>query len=155
MSVPGLWTVTPFSPGWKTVVYPSSDSFLTLAKNVLSPGSTSASRAAFVSCSKGSRVLFTVVNIVLSGKYTSLFDGPVFGKSSSALMKCDVAPESMIILCSRCFAFHPSNLLVHLFPALSSVSCIFFLPGVFMLLICSSSPVLSSSWIVYSGPNSL
>ncbi len=55
--VPGLWTVTPFSPGWKTVVYPSLAILLTLTSGVLSPGRMSASLALLVDCSKGSLVL--------------------------------------------------------------------------------------------------
>ena len=150
VSVPGLWTVTPFLPGWKTVVYPSSDHLFTLARDFFSPGSTSASRAVLDSCSKGSKVLFAIISFVSSGRYTSLFDGPVFGKFSSRLMKCDVALELMIIFCLRCFSFLPSDLLVHLFPVLFIVSCVFFSSDVLVLLMLSSS-VSSSYSIVSSG----
>jgi hypothetical protein len=79
-----------------------------------------------------------------------MFDGPVFGKFSSGLMKCDVALESMIIWCSRHSSFLPSDLLVHLFPVLFIVSCVFFSLDVFVLLLLYSS-VSSSSSIVSSG----
>ena len=150
VSVPGLWTVTPFLPVWKIVVYPSSDYLFMLARNFLSSESTSASCAVLDSCSKGSRGLFAVISFMSSGRYTSMFDGPVFGKFSSGLMKCDVAPESMIIWCLRRFSFLPSDLLVHLFPVLFIVSCVFFSSDVLVLLMLSSS-VSSSSLIVSSG----
>ncbi len=50
VSVPGLWTVTPFLPGWKIVVYPSSDHLFMLARDFLSSGSSSASRAVLDNC---------------------------------------------------------------------------------------------------------
>ncbi len=62
-SVPGLCTVTPLSPGWKIVVYPSSAHLLTLASDFLSPGRTTASLPSVVSCSYGSRVLHVVLRI--------------------------------------------------------------------------------------------
>ncbi len=55
--MPGLWTVTPVSPGWKTVVYPSLAILFTLTRGVLSPGRRSVSLALLVNCSKGSSVL--------------------------------------------------------------------------------------------------
>jgi hypothetical protein len=55
--MPGLWIVTPVSPGWNTVVYPSLANLFTLVRGVLSPGKMSASLALLVNCSKGSLVL--------------------------------------------------------------------------------------------------
>ncbi len=55
--VPGLWIVTPFSPGWTTVVYPPLAILFTLTSGVLSPDRMSASLALLVNCSKGSSVL--------------------------------------------------------------------------------------------------
>ncbi len=124
VSVSGLCTVTPFSPGWIFVVYPSSDYLLTLARDFFSPGSTSASRAAIVICSKGSSVFVVVVRVEPSGRYTSSFDFPMFGKFILLLMKCDVAPESIMMSCARLFCLL-STLLVHLF---SDIVCAF---GVF------------------------
>jgi hypothetical protein len=57
MIVPGLWIVTPVSPEWNTVVYPSLANLFTLMRGVLSPGNMSASHALLVNCSKGSSVL--------------------------------------------------------------------------------------------------
>jgi hypothetical protein len=55
--VPGLWIVTPVSPGWNTVVYPSLANLFTLTRGVLSPGKMSASLALLINCSKGLPVL--------------------------------------------------------------------------------------------------
>ena len=56
VTVPGSWIVTPFSPGWKMVVYPSSASLLTLTSGVVSHGRMSASLALSLNCFSGSFV---------------------------------------------------------------------------------------------------
>ncbi len=56
VTVPGLCIITPFSPGWKIVVYPSSVNLLTLTSAVFRPGRMSASRALPLNCSNGSLV---------------------------------------------------------------------------------------------------
>ncbi len=55
--MPGLWIVTPVSPGWNTVVYPSLANLFMLMRSVLSPGKMSVSLALLVNCLKGSLVL--------------------------------------------------------------------------------------------------
>ena len=55
----------------------------------------SASRALFDNCVNGNCVECVAFSLELSGKYTSLFDVPCFGKFISSGTKCDVAPESM------------------------------------------------------------
>ena len=71
----------------------------------------SASLAALVSVSNRSCVLLDVHNLTLFGRNTSLLDAPSVGKLRSSVIKCDVAPESMIIFFSRRLAIR----LIHLF----------------------------------------
>ena len=115
--VPSLWILTLSSPGWNIVVYPSSDILLTLRRDPFSPGNTSASLAALVSVSNGSLVRQNVLRLALFGRYTSLLNALSVGKFKSLLMKCDVALEWMIILCSCRLAMR----LVHLFDFCSVV----------------------------------
>ena len=61
---------------------------------------------------KGSLVLVDVSSFVSSGRYTFLYDLSPLGKSMSSLMKCDVAPESIMIRRSR----RRATRRVHLFP---------------------------------------
>ncbi len=112
VTMPSLWIVTPSSPVWNIVVYPSSAILFTLSKNHLSPGRISASLAASVRCLKGSFVLVDVRNLVLLGRYTSLLDFPSDGKFSSLLMKWMFAPELMMIFCSCHFAMRHVHLFV-------------------------------------------
>ncbi len=74
----------------------------------------------------------------------------MFGRFNFLLVKCDVVPELMIIICWRCFSLLFSVLLVYLFPTFSGVTFVFILLKVVMLLMCSGS-VSSSSLIVSSG----
>ncbi len=83
--------LTPHLPGWNIVVYPSSDILFTLNRDCLSPGNKSASLAASNNCLNGSLVLCDVFSFELSGRNISLLDTQSFGKSSSLLMKLDVA----------------------------------------------------------------
>ena len=92
-------------------MYPSSDILLTLSKDRLRPGNTSASLAALVSVSKGSFVRRDVRDLALFGRNTSLLDAPAVGKLRSSVKKCNIAPESMIILFSCRLAIR----LIHLF----------------------------------------
>ncbi len=96
--VPGLWIVMPWLPGRKMVVYQLSDILFTLINDRLSPGIISASLAFGTIWSKGKVALPDDWSLESFGRETSIRDGPVFGKCKSLLMKCDVAPESIIIL---------------------------------------------------------
>jgi hypothetical protein len=98
--------LTPSLLGWNIVVYPSSDILFTLRRDCLSPGNASASLAASHNCLNGSLVLLDVLSFELSGRNTYLLDNPSDGRSRSSLMKWDVAPELMIILCSLLLASH-------------------------------------------------
>jgi hypothetical protein len=62
--------------------------------------------------------------VELSGKYTVIFDAPVLGKSSSLLMKSDVAVESIIICFLMRFALLASTLHVHLFVLICFVALV-------------------------------
>ncbi len=77
----------------------------------------------------------------LSGKYTVFFDAPVLGKSSSLLMKLDVATESIIICLLMCFALLASTLRIHLFVLICFVAL------VLIILISSSDCSFSTSSI--------
>ena len=50
VTVPDLWIVSPSSPGWKILVYPSSANLLTLTSGAFSPGRMSASLGLSLSC---------------------------------------------------------------------------------------------------------
>ena len=116
-TVPGSWIVTPFSPGWKMVVYPSSASLLTLMSGVVSPGRMSASLALSLNCFSGSLVWYVARSFVSSGKYTSLVDRFPFGKFMLSGTKCDVAPESM----TSFICFRLSIRRVHLFDLVCAI----------------------------------
>ncbi len=77
----------------------------------------------------------------LSVKYTVIFNAPVLGKSSSSLMKLDVAAESIIICFLMRFALLASTLCIHLFVLICFVAL------VLIILISSLVCLLSSSSI--------
>jgi hypothetical protein len=131
--------LTPSLPGWNIVVYPSYDILFVLSRDCLSPGNISASLAVSNNCSNGSLVLCDVLSFELSGRNTSSLDTLSFGKSSSLLMKLDVAPESMVILCSLLHAI----CLIHLFD-FGSVIAVF----EFNVFIFSSSSSFSSFFLM-------
>ena len=81
------------------MVYPSSASLLTLMSEVLIPGRMSASLALSFSCLDGSSVLYVAWNLVSSGRYTSLFDFPFFGRFMFSGTKFDV-PRSLSLTLS-------------------------------------------------------
>ncbi len=87
VSAPFLWIVTPSLPGRNIVVYPFSAIFFMLNSDFVSPGSMLASLASDDNCSKGSCVLLVACSVELSSRYTVIWDGPVFGKFNSSLMK--------------------------------------------------------------------
>ena len=140
--VPSLWIVTPSSPGWNIVVFPSSNILLTLRRDRFSPGNTSASLTALVSVSNGSLVRQDVLSLALFGRYTSLLDTPSVGKFKSLLIKRDVAPESMISLCSCRLAMR----LIHLFDFCSVIVAV---DLIMLISFFSSLSSLSSS--LFSG----
>ncbi len=72
MIVPSLWIVTPSSPGWNIVVYPSSSILLTHRRDCFSPVNATASLAVLVGVSNGSLVCRDVLSLALFGRYTSL-----------------------------------------------------------------------------------
>ena len=63
-----------------------------------SPGRTSACRAFVDNDGNGSSVVCDAFICSPLGKNTTLVEIPVFGNFSSARMKCDVAPESTIMV---------------------------------------------------------
>ncbi len=77
----------------------------------------------------------------LSGKYAGIVDAPVLGKSSSSLVKLDVAAESIIICLSMRFALLASTLRIHLFVLICFVAL------VLIILISSLDCLLPSSSI--------
>ena len=81
------------------VVYSASASFPTLTDELrCSPGSTYAFRASLVSSLNGNSVVCVVVIVDPSGNATVLYAFPVIGKFSFGLTKCNVAPQSKIIV---------------------------------------------------------
>ena len=74
--------------------------------------------------------------MVLSGKYTSLSDFPIFRKFMSSGTKFEVAPESMTNLCVRLL----SVLRVHLLLFVFAIGCF-----AVIMLICSGLMISSSS----------
>jgi hypothetical protein len=82
-----LWIVTPSSTGRNIVVYPFSAILFMLNSDFVSPGSMLASLALDDNCSKGSYVLLVACSVESSSRYTLIWDGPVFGKFNSSLMK--------------------------------------------------------------------
>ena len=97
--VPSLWMVPPQSRGWKTVVYPSSANFPALINDCWSRGRTSTSLALLGSVWNGSVAFTDPLMVLPSGRKTCLVDGvPVWMISMDSVAKCDVAPESIIIV---------------------------------------------------------
>ncbi len=86
-------------------------------------------------CVRGSSVRYVAWSVVLSGKYTSLFDFPIFGRFISSGTKFDVAPESITIFA----VFLLSIRRVHLFPFVFAIDCV-----LSIMLICSGSSSSSS-----------
>ena len=127
-TVPGSWVVTPSSPGWKMVVYPSLASLLTLMSGVVSPGRMSASLALLLNCFSGSLVQYVAQSLVSSSNYTSLVDWFPLGKFMFSGTKFDVAPESI----TNFICFRLSIRCVHFFDFVCAIDCV-----VVMLLICS------------------
>ncbi len=130
--------LTPSSPGWNIVVYPSSAILFTLRRDCLSPGNISPSLAASNNCSNGSLALCDVLSFELAGRITSLLDTPSASKSRSLLMKWDVAPESMIMLCCLLLA----SCLIHLFDL--GIVVAFVESNMFIFSSCSLFSSLSS-----------
>ncbi len=84
-------------------------------------------------------------NFDLSGRNTSILDGPILGKLRSLLMQCDVAPKLIIMLCWLCwlcFSCLLSILHFHLFDF--GFCSVFACLTMFIYLSCFSS-LLSSS----------
>ncbi len=95
----GLCTVTPSPCGWKIVVYPASKKFPTLIKEFCrNAGRTSAFRASDESDGKGNYVVCEALTSAPFGSSTTFIDMPMFGSFSSARIKCEVAPESTIMV---------------------------------------------------------
>ena len=87
------------------VVYPFSDILFTLINDHLRPGIISASIALGTIWLNGRVALPDDCSFKSFGRNTLSRDGPVFGKFRHSLTKCDVALESIIIVCLRCFFF--------------------------------------------------
>ena len=79
---------------------------------------------------------YVACNVLLSGKCTSLFDFPIFGKFISVGTKFEVAPESITNFVVRLLSIRR----VHLLPLVVAIDCF-----ASILLICSGSLVSSSS----------
>ena len=92
--------MTPLSPGQKMVVYPFSAILFTLMSDLVNPDSMFTFLAFADSCSNGSCVVPLALSVELYGRYTVSSDGPVRGKFSSSVTKCDVALESIMMRCS-------------------------------------------------------
>ena len=91
------YTATPPSFGWNTVVYPASDSLLTLINELcFKSGKTSISLASSFNPCIVINPFSDAVAVLPVGIITTLFDAtPVFTCGSSSLQKLDVAPESI------------------------------------------------------------
>ena len=143
--VPGSCIVAPSVPGWNMVVYPFSTILFMLIKDHLRPGVISASLALGTIWLNCRVALPDNLSFESFGRNTSIRDGPVFGKFRPSLTKCDVAQESIIIVCLHCFFFSccRSILLVHLFVLCCVGSTVGFTPA--MLISSSSFSLLLSS----------
>ena len=98
----------------------------------------SASLALWLNCSSGSLIQYDACNLVLSGRYTSLFDFPFFGMFISSGTKFDVAPESITNFIVRLLSIW----CVHLFDLVFVTDCCADIT--LICLICLSSS--ASSW---------
>ena len=105
----------------------------------------SASLALSVSCPKGSRCFFVVVSVALFGRYTVLVEYPVVVKLSVSVIKCEVAPESIMIWLLH-FSLHHAAHLVHFFDFFVSSACV-----LLIAFISSSSSSFSPSLPSFSG----
>ena len=149
VSVPFLWNVTPSFPGLNMVVYPLSAILFTLMSDLVRPGSMFARLASSDSCSNGSCVALVALNVESSGRYTVRSDGPVTGKLSLSVTKCDVAPESIIMLSLFRCRLISCRLAILLFHLLDFGCCCCLVD--FTVFMCSSSVVGSSSSVSLSG----
>ena len=92
-----------------------------LRRDFLSPGRLSAFLAASDSCLNESLVPVDVLSWLLSGRNTVLLDAHSTSKYNSSLMKWDVPPQSMIILCSFFTLFAVSICLISFLPSLELI----------------------------------
>ena len=126
--VSGLEIVTPSLPGWKIVVYPSSDILCTLMSDCCKCGITPASLAFDVNHLKGNDVLFVVCIVSPLGRWTVFCNCPSSGKFNSSLAKCHVA-------ITNCFSCCLNICHVHLFVLASGCGCL----DMTAFISCSSS----------------
>ncbi len=119
-SVPFLWILTPSSPGWNIVVYPSSGILFMLRSDCLSPGNMWASLAASDNCLNGSLVLCDV------------FSGGILPYWILHLLVS-------LVLCTQCWMLHRSLWLIcalFFLPAVSSICLMLVLLLLFLSLMC-------------------
>ena len=132
--VSSLWIVTPSLPGWKIVVYPSSNILCMLMSDCCKCGITSASLAFDVNHLKGNDVLFVVCIVSPLGRWTVFRDCPSSGKFNSSLAKCDVAPESTKNCFSCCFSIRRVHLFVLAWLWLCGYDCVHFFMFLFFFV---------------------
>ena len=123
------------------VVYLFSAILLTLRSDLVRPGNMFASLASSDSCSNGSCAAPDAFKVESSGRYTVILDDPVLGKLSPSVTKCDVAPESIIMLSSFLCHFNSCRRSILLFHLLDLGCC---------CCVADCTIFISSSFIVNS-----
>ncbi len=80
----------------------------------------STSLALSLSCLNGSSVRYAAWSLVLSGRYTSLFDFPFFGRFMFSGTKFDVASESITNFICLCLSIRH----IHLFDFVCAIGSV-------------------------------